>query len=53
MTTIATGGHTVTASAHIARHSYLPNRPIVRIHLLGSMRATSYLGDDVSIGFQI
>ena len=35
-------------TADIARHVYRPTaHPIVRIHLLGSMRATSYLGDDV------
>ena len=35
-------------TANIARHVYRPTaHPIVRIHLLGAMRATSYLGDDV------
>jgi DNA-binding SARP family transcriptional activator len=35
-------------TANIARHAYRPAaHPIVRIHLLGPMRATSYLGDDV------
>jgi DNA-binding SARP family transcriptional activator len=33
--------------ATLAHHPPLPKRPIVRIHLLGSMRATSYLGADV------
>lgn len=28
-------------------HKRSNNRPIVRIHLLGSMRGTSYLGDDI------
>lgn len=36
------------ATGHIARHAYRPAaHPLLRIHLLGSMRATSYLGDDV------
>jgi DNA-binding SARP family transcriptional activator len=35
-------------TANIAAHVYRPTaHPIVRIHLLGPMRATSYLGDDV------
>jgi DNA-binding SARP family transcriptional activator len=41
------GGQSVSATAHLASQAHLPTRPIVRIHLLGSMRATSYLGDDV------
>jgi DNA-binding SARP family transcriptional activator/Flp pilus assembly protein TadD len=41
------GGQSTSATGNIARHADLPTRPIVRIHLLGSMRATSYLGDDV------
>jgi DNA-binding SARP family transcriptional activator len=42
------GGAQQVAPTNIARHSYRPAaHPIVRIHLLGSMRATSYLGDDV------
>src|SRR5262249_4736371 len=47
MTSSATGGHTATASAAISSWAYLQTRPIVRIHLLGSMQATSYLGNDV------
>jgi DNA-binding SARP family transcriptional activator/TolB-like protein/Tfp pilus assembly protein PilF len=48
MSTTAAGGQGVTVTAKIANPAYLPTRPIVRIHLLGSsMRATSYLGDDV------
>ena len=34
-------------AANIADPAYLATRPIVRIHLLGSMQATSYLRDDV------
>jgi DNA-binding SARP family transcriptional activator/Tfp pilus assembly protein PilF len=35
-------------TANIAAHVYRPTaHPVVRIHLLGPMRATSYLGDDV------
>ena len=30
-----------------SRPQHTPGRPIVRVHLLGSMRATSYLGDNV------
>src|ERR1700730_11222677 len=47
MSTTAAGGHSGTVTANIANPAYLLARPIVRIHLLGSMRATSYLGDDV------
>src|ERR1700730_7338606 len=47
MTTTVIGGKSGTVTAHIASNAYFPIRPIVRIHLLGSMRATSYLGDDV------
>jgi len=47
MNSTATGGQNGTVTANIANNTYLPTRPIVRIHLLGSMRATSYLGDDV------
>ncbi len=36
-----------TLTTRISAHAYFPARPIVRIHLLGTMRATSYLGDDV------
>jgi DNA-binding SARP family transcriptional activator len=47
MTRAAAGGQSRTVTARIPDHAYFPVRPIVRIHLLGSMRATSYLGDDV------
>jgi len=47
MTSTAAGGQSRTVTAGIPDHAYVPSRPIVRIHLLGSMRATSYLGDDV------
>jgi DNA-binding SARP family transcriptional activator len=47
MTTTAIGGQSGAVRAGAADNAYLPTRPIVRIHLLGSMRATSYLGDDV------
>ena len=47
MTTTATGGQSREWIAKISHSAYSPTRPIVRIHLLGSMRATSYLGDDV------
>jgi DNA-binding SARP family transcriptional activator/TolB-like protein len=47
MSTTAAGGQWVV-TANGAKHAYRPTaHPIVRIHLLGSMRATSYLGDDV------
>ncbi len=36
-----------SGTALISDRAYFPTRRIVRIHLLGSMRATSYLGDDV------
>ena len=45
MSSTAADGQLVTAG--ISDHGYFPARPIVRIHLLGTMRATSYLGDDV------
>jgi DNA-binding SARP family transcriptional activator/Tfp pilus assembly protein PilF len=47
MTSTAVGGQSRTVTARIPDHAYVPSHPIVRIHLLGSMRATSYLGDDV------
>src|ERR1051325_803788 len=47
MTTTAIGAQSGTAAANITNNAHLAIRPIVRIHLLGSMRATSYLGDDV------
>jgi DNA-binding SARP family transcriptional activator len=47
MSTTAAGGQWVV-TANSVKHAYRPTaHPIVRIHLLGSMRATSYLGDDV------
>jgi DNA-binding SARP family transcriptional activator len=45
--TSAASGRSGILSTGVSDHAYLPARPIVRIHLLGSMRATSYLGDDV------
>ena len=33
--------------AHEAGQEHLSGRPLVRIHILGSMRATTYLGEDV------
>jgi DNA-binding SARP family transcriptional activator len=47
MSSAATGGHSATATANVPSNAQLPARASVRIHLLGSMRATSYLGDDV------
>jgi len=47
MTSMDIVGQSAAVAANIADPLYLPTRPIVRIHLLGSMRATSYLGDDV------
>ncbi|MBV9556730.1 MAG: hypothetical protein JO254_06590 [Pseudolabrys sp.] len=47
MTSMAVGGPGRAVTARISDRAYFPSRPIVRIHLLGSMRATSYLGDDV------
>src|SRR5262244_272163 len=47
MTSVAAGGQTETLTARLPDRAYVPSHPIVRIHLLGSMRATSYLGDDV------
>ena len=47
MSTTADGGQRVVPVG-IARQAYRPAaHPILRIHLLGPMRATSYLGDDV------
>jgi DNA-binding SARP family transcriptional activator/TolB-like protein len=47
MSSTADGGQGVVAGG-IAAHAYRPTaHPIVRIHLFGPMRATSYLGDDV------
>src|ERR1043166_5121209 len=47
MTTTAIGAQSGSVAANITNNADLAIRPIVRIHLLGSMRATSYLGDDV------
>jgi DNA-binding SARP family transcriptional activator/TolB-like protein/Flp pilus assembly protein TadD len=48
MTGTAAGGLSEAVTANIATRAYRPAaHPIVRIHLLGPMRATSYLGDDV------
>src|SRR5215467_6832861 len=47
MSVTALGGHSDSVPATLTPHAHLPTRPIVRIHLLGSMRATSYLGADV------
>ncbi|MBV8751945.1 MAG: hypothetical protein JO328_03705 [Hyphomicrobiales bacterium] len=47
MTTAPDTGQAVL-TANPSRHAYPPAaHPIVRIHLLGPMRATSYLGEDV------
>jgi DNA-binding SARP family transcriptional activator len=47
MSVTAFGGHSASVPAALEHHSSLPKRPILRVHLLGSMRATSYLGADV------
>jgi DNA-binding SARP family transcriptional activator/TolB-like protein len=47
MSVTAPGGHSASVPATFAHHPSVPKRPILRIHLLGSMRATSYLGADV------
>src|SRR5215470_6774910 len=47
MTSVADGGQSGTVTGKISHDSHFLARPIVRIHLLGKMRATSYLGDDV------
>ena len=48
MHTAVTGGHSVILTAPLDRLVYRPTAcRIARIHLLGSMRATSYLGDDI------
>jgi DNA-binding SARP family transcriptional activator/Tfp pilus assembly protein PilF len=47
MSSMAAGGENGTLATGISGHAYFPARPIVRIHLLGAMRGTSYLGDDV------
>jgi DNA-binding SARP family transcriptional activator len=47
MTSTAAVEQSRSVAAAISDRAYAPARPIVRIHLLGSMRATSYLGDEV------
>jgi DNA-binding SARP family transcriptional activator len=47
MSSLAAGGQSGALIAESSAHDHFLARPIVRIHLLGSMRATSYLGDDV------
>src|SRR5689334_19860161 len=47
MSSTAVEGRSGTVTTVTSGRAYLPGRPIVRIHLLGTMRATSYLGDDV------
>jgi DNA-binding SARP family transcriptional activator len=47
MSSTAAGGQSGTLTSELSDRAYFPARPLVRIHLLGSMRATSYLGDDV------
>jgi len=47
MTSMAVGGQSETLTSRLSERAYFPARPLLRIHLLGSMRATSYLGDDV------
>ena len=48
MNSTAAGDPDGALTANLATHTYHPKaHPIVRIHLLGSMSATSYLGDDV------
>jgi DNA-binding SARP family transcriptional activator len=46
MRSTAAGGQSGTLTTGISHRAYFPARPLVRIHLLGSMRATSYLGDE-------
>jgi DNA-binding SARP family transcriptional activator/TolB-like protein len=46
MSSTAAGGQSGTLTTRISDRAYVSARPLVRIHLLGSMRATSYLGDD-------
>src|SRR6266581_3562900 len=48
MNSTAAAGQSGVVAFNVARQpERRPAYPIVRIHLLGSMRATSYLGDDV------
>jgi TolB-like protein len=48
MHTAVSGGHSGILTTHIVRPVQRPTAcRIVRIHLLGPMRATSYLGDDI------
>src|ERR1051326_9145395 len=44
MSVTTLGGHSASV---LGNHAHRPKHPILRIHLLGSMRATSYLGADV------
>jgi adenylate cyclase len=46
MSSTDVGGQSGTLTSRLSDRAYFPARPLVRIHLLGSMRATSYLGDD-------
>src|ERR1700730_17489376 len=46
MNSTAAGGQSGTLTSRLSDRAYVPARPLVRIHLLGSMRATSYLGDE-------
>lgn len=47
MTSTVAGAQSGAVAARISDHGHFPPRPVVRVHLFGSMRATSYLGDDV------
>jgi DNA-binding SARP family transcriptional activator/Tfp pilus assembly protein PilF len=47
MTSTVAGAQSATLTGRFSYRASFPARPLVRIHLLGSMRATSYLGDDV------
>jgi DNA-binding SARP family transcriptional activator len=47
MASTAVGDQSGSVTTKTSDRSYFPARPIVPIHLLGTMRATSYLGDDV------
>ncbi len=47
MHSVVSGGHSEAVTAHIARLIRRPTCRVARIHLLGPMRATSYLGDDI------
>src|ERR1700739_2541588 len=47
MSSLAAGCQSGPVTARISDRASFPRRPILRIHLLGPMRATSCLGDDV------